>query len=257
VDVGSIEQVIINMIVNARDAMPNGGRLRLETRDVYVNNTQSFVSMSVADNGTGMTPEVRARLFEPFFTTKGPGHGTGLGLAMCHGIVEQAGGQISVMSEPGVGTCFSIQLPRLLDAPVIVPENKELAPRPKRGGDETVLLVEDEAMILRVAKTALERQGYRVLCAGNGVEALELARATTSRIDLLITDVIMPMLGGPMLTARITELRPGLKVLYTSGYAENQLATQGVLRDGVNFIQKPYTLAQLAQRVRELLDQPL
>ena len=247
VDVGSIEQVIINLVVNARDAMPNGGRLVLETCS-----GADWVALSVSDSGTGMRPEVRARLFEPFFTTKGPGHGTGLGLAMCHGIVQQAGGQIAVQSELAIGTRFTIQLPRESNPAA----NKAEEPQTRAGstGNETVLVVEDEAMILRVAKTALERRGYRVFCAKNGAEALELARTTATRIDMLITDVVMPAIGGPELAERLTALRPEVKVLFTSGYAENQLGTQGVLRDGVNFIQKPYTFAHLAERVRELLD---
>jgi two-component system, cell cycle sensor histidine kinase and response regulator CckA len=254
VDVGSIEQVIINLIVNACDAMPNGGRLTLQTEDVRREGLD-MVAMSVTDTGTGMRPEIRERLFEPFFTTKAPGRGTGLGLAMCHGIVQQAGGEISVDSEIGVGTRFGIYLPRQLEPapPAVAPE---VVQRSKGSGHETVLLVEDEAMILRVAKTALERRGYRVLCASNGVEALEVSRTTATRIDMLITDVVMPALGGPELAARITEARPELKVLFTSGYAENQLGEQGVLHEGVNFIQKPYTFTQLSQRVRELLDQP-
>jgi CheY-like chemotaxis protein len=194
-------------------------------------------------------------LFEPFFTTKAQGRGTGLGLAMCHGIVEQAGGQISVQSELGAGTRFSIHLPRehcpSVSSPVKVPARSAHS-----AGHETVLVVEDEAMILRVAKTALERRGYHVLCASNGGEALELVRSTAARIDMLITDVVMPTLGGPELALRLTALRPGLKVLFTSGYAQNQLGTQGVLRDDVHFMQKPFTFALLAQRVRELLDQP-
>jgi PAS domain S-box-containing protein len=251
VDVGSIEQVIINLVVNARDSMPGGGTLGLETHDAWAQD-QEAIALSVSDTGTGMRPEVRARLFEPFFTTKGPGHGTGLGLAMCHGIVQQAGGQIDVHSELGVGTRFTIQLPRRLGPTASTPP--EAQARGKSTGNETVLVVEDEAMILKVAKTALERRGYRVFCAKNGAEALELARTTATRIDMLITDVVMPTLGGPELAARLTELRPEVKVLFTSGYAQNQLGTHGVLSESVNFIQKPYTFAHLAQRVRELLD---
>jgi two-component system cell cycle sensor histidine kinase/response regulator CckA len=262
VDVGSIEQVIMNLIVNARDAMPNGGKLTLQTRNIVLDAREAasrgdvaagaYVRLAVTDTGTGMSPEVKARLFEPFFTTKAPGAGTGLGLAMCHGIVKQAGGTISVNSERGAGTTFFVDLPRRLDAPL--PLRREAAFMSARTGHETVLLVEDEPMILRVARAALERLGYRVLCANNGLEALELARATTEHIALLVTDVVMPKLGGSELAARLSELRPGIKVIYTSGYAENALATQGVLRERVNFIQKPYALAALSQRVREVLD---
>ncbi|HET8932244.1 MAG TPA: PAS domain S-box protein [Polyangiales bacterium] len=256
VDVGSIEQVIVNLIVNARDAMPRSGRLTLETQNEPAASASepASVLIRVTDTGTGMPPDIRARLFEPFFTTKAPGQGTGLGLAMCHGIIQQAGGKIRVTSELGMGTSFTIHLPRQQDSA----RTQASAARPASDGSgtETVLLVEDEAMILRVAKTALERRGYRVLCASNGIEALEVARATTAHIDMLITDVVMPSLGGSELAARLTALRPEVKVLFTSGYAANQLGPRGILRDGVNFIQKPYTYAQLARRVRELLDRP-
>jgi PAS domain S-box-containing protein len=253
VDVGSIEQVIVNLIVNARDAMTGGGRLTIETQNQFGMGA-SDVLISVTDTGTGMPPDIRARLFEPFFTTKAPGHGTGLGLAMCHGIIQQAGGKIRVASELGAGTSFTIQLPRHADTTQACAN--EVRAVNDGSGNETVLLVEDEAMILRVAKTALERRGYRVLCASNGIEALELARATATHIDMLITDVVMPALGGSELAARLTALRPEVKVLFTSGYAANQLGPRGILREGVNFIQKPYTYAQLARRVRELLDRP-
>jgi CheY-like chemotaxis protein len=264
VDVGSIEQVIVNLIVNARDAMPNGGKLTLKTQDIVLDAREAgahpdlapgtYVALVVTDTGTGMNSEVLARLFEPFFTTKAPGAGTGLGLAMCHGIVTQAGGTISVDSELGAGSRFCVYLPRQLEAPL--PLQREATVVSAATGHETVLLVEDEPMILRVARLALERRGYRVLTADNGLAALELVRATTEHIALLITDVVMPKLGGSELAARLSQLRPGIKVLYTSGYAENALAIQGVMKARVNFIQKPYALATLCQRVRAVLDEP-
>jgi two-component system, cell cycle sensor histidine kinase and response regulator CckA len=264
VDVGSMEQVIMNLIVNARDAMPNGGKLTLQTQNVVFDARETalhpdiaagaYVLLAVTDTGTGMSSDVKARLFEPFFTTKPPGAGTGLGLAMCHGLVKQAGGTISVHSELDVGTTFYVYLPRQLEAPL--PLKHEAATTTISTGHETVLLVEDEPMILRVARAALERRGYRVLCANDGLEALELVHATPEPIALLVTDVVMPKLGGSELAARLSQLRPGIKVLYTSGYAENALATQGVLPARVNFIQKPYALATLSQRVREVLDEP-
>jgi CheY-like chemotaxis protein len=264
VDVGSMEQVIVNLIVNARDAMPNGGKLTLKTQDIALDAREAgshpdlapgtYVALIVTDTGTGMGSDVLARLFEPFFTTKAPGAGTGLGLAMCHGIVTQAGGTISVHSELGAGSRFCVCLPRQLEAPL--PLQREAATVSAATGHETVLLVEDEPMILRVARLALERRGYRVLSADNGLAALELVRATTEHIALLITDVVMPKLGGSELAARLSEVRPGIKVLYTSGYAENALAIQGVMKARVNFIQKPYALATLCQRVREVLDEP-
>jgi PAS domain S-box-containing protein len=263
VDVGSLEQVVMNLIVNARDAMPNGGRLVLETSSVEleVRDTEThpdvppglYAVLGVTDNGTGMSPEIRSRLFEPFFTTKAPGSGTGLGLAMCHGIVKQAGGSIAVTSEPGRGTSFRIYLP-------CTRRSQSSSPSPSRpaaasAGHETLLVVEDEPMILRVARTALEKLGYRVLCASDGLEALAVAAGVNGRIDLLVTDIVMPKLGGHELAARLREIRPDTKVLYTSGYAENAIAHSGVLRDGVNFIQKPYSLSALAQRVRKVLDE--
>jgi PAS domain S-box-containing protein len=263
VDIGSLEQVVMNLIVNARDAMPNGGRLVLETSsaklDEHDRESHSDIPpgmygvLGVTDTGTGMSPEIRSRLFEPFFTTKPPGSGTGLGLAMCHGIVKQAGGTIAVHSELGRGTSFRIYLPCTPHArpAVTVPVRPALASQ----GNETLLVVEDEPMILRVARTALEKLGYRVLCAGDGLEALEVAAHVNGRIDLLVTDIVMPKLGGHELAVRLHELRPDTKVLYTSGYAENAIAHSGVLREGVNFIQKPYSLNTLAQRVRAALDE--
>jgi PAS domain S-box-containing protein len=264
VDVGSLEQVVMNLIVNARDAMPNGGRLVLETSSIELDEQDAanhsdvppghYAVLGVTDTGTGMSPEVRARLFEPFFTTKAPGAGTGLGLAMCHGIVKQAGGSIAVYSELGHGTSFRIYLPctRHSQRPAAAPSRPAVAST----GHETLLVVEDEPMILRVARAALEKLGYHVLCAGDGLEALEVAGQVNGRIDLLVTDIVMPKLGGHDLAARLCMLRPDTKVLYTSGYAENAIAYSGVLREGVNFIQKPYSLTALAERVREVLDDP-
>jgi CheY-like chemotaxis protein len=264
VDVGSIEQVIMNLVVNARDAMPEGGMLTLESQNVVLEAEWQqahpdlapgrYAVLCVTDSGAGMTPEVRARLFEPFFTTKPLGIGTGLGLAMCHGIIKQAGGTIAVQSELGSGSAFTIYLPCQAQPP----DARRSGP-PTRGsaanaGHETLLLVEDEPSILRLAQIALTKLGYRVLCAGDGIEALELARQSKQRIDLLVTDVVMPRLGGRELAQRLGELSPSTKVLYTSGYVEDALGKHGVLSGGVHFIQKPDALAALAGRVREVLD---
>ncbi|HKU42641.1 MAG TPA: response regulator, partial [Polyangiales bacterium] len=205
----------------------------------------------VTDTGTGMPPQVRARLFQPFFTTKPLGEGTGLGLAMCHGIVKQAGGAIAVTSELGRGSTFRILFPALSARTVRVVRS---TPSRAAHGHETLLVVEDEPMILKVAQIALEKLGYNVLCANDGLAALQLAEATAAPIDLLITDVVMPKLGGRELADRLKALRPNTKVLYTSGYAENEVADHGVLREGVDLIQKPYALAALTRRVREVLD---
>jgi PAS domain S-box-containing protein len=257
IDVGSLEQVVMNLIVNARDAMPQGGRLTLETQALGLSAAapeRQYAVLSVTDTGSGMGPEVRARLFEPFFTTKPQGVGTGLGLAMCQGIIEQAGGTISVDSELGQGSAFRIFLPRAeLREPRQV---SEPVPGNASRGSETLLIVEDEPMILALARAALEKRGYRVLCASDGLAALAAAAQPGVRIDLVVTDLVMPKLGGKELASRLRQLHAGARVLYTSGYAESTMAREGVLAEGVHFLEKPYTLARLARRVRELLDQP-
>jgi CheY-like chemotaxis protein len=198
-----------------------------------------------------MTPEIRSRLFEPFFTTKPVGKGTGLGLATCHGIVKQAGGNISVYSEPGSGTTFRVYLPRAFGDETT--PSASITPGSMRGR-ETVLLVEDEIMILRVAREILAGLGYGVVTATDGGQALQLARAMTEPIHLLITDVVMPRMGGRELATRLLEVRPEMRVLYSSGYTENAIVEHGVLDEGVNFLQKPYTPVALARSVREVLD---
>jgi PAS domain S-box-containing protein len=264
VDVGGLERVIMNLVVNARDAMPEGGRLLFRTWHTILEGDLErhpdlkpgrYGVLDITDTGTGMPPEVLARVFEPFFTTKPPGAGSGLGLAMCHGIVTQAGGTITLSTELGRGTTFHVYLPcsprRSASIPAPVARTTE---RPKTGS-ETLLVVEDEPMILRLACTALERLGYRVLTASNGLEALEVAASESGRIDLIITDVVMPKLGGRELARRLAEQRPDTKVLYTSGYAEKAIAFGGVLSEGVHFIEKPYSLGALAERVRKIIDQ--
>ena len=199
-----------------------------------------------------MTDEIRSHIFEPFFTTKPLGQGTGLGLAMCDGIVKQAGGNIVVRSEPGGGSSFRVYLPGVAAGTGLVHQAKINVP--SVGGHETLLLVEDEELILRVAREGLARLGYRVLAARDGVQALEISAQTAEPIDLLITDVVMPRMGGRELASHLLTLRPGIKVLYNSGYADNTIAERGVLEEGTNFLQKPYTLAALAKCVREVLD---
>jgi two-component system cell cycle sensor histidine kinase/response regulator CckA len=262
VDVGSMEQVIMNLVVNARDAISGTGRITLETQNVTLDqgycrvhaetSPGEFVVLAVTDTGGGMSPEVRSKVFEPFFTTKPVGEGTGLGLAMCHGIIKQAGGNISVYSEPGAGSTFRVYLPRATGAKVAA----TIAPaRPSSAqGHETILLVEDEHMILRVAREALAGLGYRVLTAADGVQALELLGSMADPVHLLITDVVMPKMGGRELANRLTALRPALRVLFSSGYTDNAIVEHGVLDEGINFLQKPYTPTTLARRVREVLD---
>jgi CheY-like chemotaxis protein len=212
----------------------------------------SYVVLGVTDTGSGMTPAVRARLFEPFFTTKPPGEGTGLGLAMCHGIVKQARGTISVRSEEGEGTTFRIYLPHHVGAQpsAAVADPSVIA----HTGAETLLVVEDAPMILRLVRDFLQKLGYRVISASDGAEALEVAAKADTPVDLLLTDVVMPKIGGKELAARLKETHPRVKVLYMSGYAENAIAHQGVLPQGLNFIEKPYSLSDLARRVREVLN---
>jgi len=261
-DPGQLEQVIVNLAVNARDAMPEGGRLTIETANVDLDESfvrsrvemtpGSYVVLAVSDTGHGMTEEVRQRIFEPFFTTKPEGHGTGLGLSTTYGIVRQSGGFISVYSEPGQGTTFRIYLPR-------VAERAEPFMRPPRTraadvGVETLLLVEDDEAGRTYARRVLEARGYQVLAAAHGPEALEVAAAHDGPIDLLVTDVIMPGMSGRELADRLVASRPGLRVLYVSGYTENSVVHHGHLEEGVAFLVKPYSPDDLARKVREVLD---
>ena len=266
VDVGSLEQVIMNLVVNARDAVGESGRIVLETRNALLDDDYcrthaetspgEYVLLTVTDNGVGMTPEVQSRVFEPFFTTKPTGEGTGLGLAMCHGIVKQAGGNIAFTSAPGQGSTFRVHFPRMIGATPPQPISiwTPAATTTASAGNETVLLVEDEETILRVAREALSALGYRVITAPDGLRALELVERTMERIDLVITDVVMPRMGGRELATRLATLQPGIHILFSSGHSENAISADGVLDEGINFLQKPYTPTMLARRVREALD---
>ena len=260
VDPGQLEQVIVNLAVNARDAMPNGGRLTIETGNIMLDADYAhvhpdivpgdYVQLTVSDTGQGMDEAVQQHIFEPFFTTKSKGQGTGLGLATCHGIVKQSGGHIWLYSEPGRGTTFKIYLPRVQAEPTRASAAPEAA---CLRGAETILLVEDESMVRSMAAQALRAQGYLLLEAGSGEEALALAAAHFEPIHLLLTDVIMSQMSGAQLAARLVETHPNIKVLYTSGYTDNLIAQHGVLEAGKAFLQKPYTPARLALKVRETL----
>ena len=264
-DTGYIGQVLINLAVNARDAMPRGGKLTIATTNATLDehyarmhkgvNPGEYVMLSVCDTGTGMTDEVKAHLFEALFTTKPRGEGTGLGLATCLTIVQQSGGHIGVYSELGMGTTFKIYLPRIdqpLDAATKATQ-AGLVPR----GTETLLVVEDDPGVRALACGILEAQGYEVLAASNGAEALETARQHTGRpISLVLTDVIMPVMGGNMMAEWLKTMNPDLKILFSSGYTDDAILHHGVLQPGIQFIPKPYTPSALAHRVRELLDQP-
>jgi PAS domain S-box-containing protein len=261
-DRSQAEQVLINLAVNARDAMPHGGRLTLETANVdldaeyakqhpYVQ-PGSYVMLAVSDTGIGMPEEVRAHLFEPFFTTK-EGSGTGLGLSMVYGAVKQNGGHIEVYSELGHGATFKIFLPAV-DQPADVTIETAVEPRPR--GDETIVIVEDEEHVRSIASLMLRRQGYTVHAFPDGPSAIAAVESMTGGLDLVITDVVMPKMNGQVLTQRLLQLRPSIRVLFTSGYTANVIVHHGVLNEGVEFLSKPYSLERLSQRVREVLDKP-
>ena len=259
-DRGQIEQVLLNLAVNARDAMPEGGVLELKTRIVDINErdaehlypirTGRYVLMSVRDSGIGMTAEVKARAFEPFFTTKGPGEGTGIGLATVYGIVKQSGGFIFIESESGQGTTFDVYLPHT-EAPVR-DDREEPPDRPPREAS-TVLLVDDYRRVRDLARKVLTRQGYRVLTASSGDEAVQVARQFDGTIDVLVSDIVMPGISGPDLARQLQELRPELATVFMSGYTGDTLESLGLDRHGAEFIQKPFTPAALAQKVHEVL----
>jgi CheY-like chemotaxis protein len=271
-DPGQLEQVLINLAVNARDAMPNGGRLTITTGNLHVVeplhgeggelDPGDYVTLKVRDTGSGIDLTTRTHLFEPFFTTKEQGKGTGLGLATVFGIVKQSGGDILVESAPGEGAEFTIVLPRVdvaSDADessgAITRDGAREEPSP---GAETVLLVEDEQVVRSLVRDVLERSGYEVLEASDGASALELCSGHPGQIDLLLTDVVMPQMSGRQLAEQLTDQRPGLRVLYTSGYADGEIGggNGNTLEGDVSFVGKPFTPDELTRKVRQLLDQP-
>jgi PAS domain S-box-containing protein len=261
-DSGQIEHVILNLAVNARDAMPDGGKLTIETANVELDeeyakshiavNPGHYVMLAVSDSGVGMAPEVQNRVFEPFFTTKEKGKGTGLGLSTVYGIVKQSGGNIWVYSEPNHGTTFKIYLPRVYEAPEELKE--EVTSEAIHRGGETILLVEDEEEVRKLAVRVLEKQGYTVLEARDGAEALLLCQHKKEPIHLILTDVVMPQISGPELVEQLRQARQDFKVLYMSGYTDNSLTHQGVLEKRINYLEKPFTMAGLNKKVREVLN---
>jgi CheY-like chemotaxis protein len=261
-DPGQIEQVIANLAVNARDAMPQGGQLTIETQHVTIDEDYarhhgveatpgSYVALVVSDSGIGMDEATRGRIFEPFFTTKGPGKGTGLGLATVYGIVKQSQGFIWVYSEVGQGTSFKIHLPQVAEAAGAAHA------KPTVGavtGSETILLVEDNPGLRKLATRFLEPAGYRVLGAATGEEALSLLEHHEAPVHLLLSDVVMPGMSGRQLAEQLVQMRPETKVLYMSGYTNDTIVRHGVLDAHVSFLGKPFTATTLLQKVREVLD---
>jgi CheY-like chemotaxis protein len=262
-DPNHIEQVLMNLAINARDAMPKGGKITFETTNVEIDEAYAqqhvpvkpgrYVMLSVRDTGTGMDLETQAQIFDPFFTTKDCGKGTGLGLSTVFGIVKQSGGTIGVYSEPGKGTAFKIHFPRCDKVPMLV---EPIKPKQLRGGTETILLVDDATPLRMLTKVILEQCGYTVLDSGEPAEALRIADGHEGPLPLMITDVVMPGFTGRVLAERLTVNRPETKVLFTSGYADDETAKYGMLGADNAFLEKPFTRDDLVRKVRELLDLP-
>jgi two-component system, cell cycle sensor histidine kinase and response regulator CckA len=260
-DPAQLEQVIMNLLVNARDAMPKGGRIVVETSNVDLDSHYAedhatvkpgrYVMLAVSDTGIGMSQETVAHVFEPFYTTKESGHGTGLGLSTVYGIVKQSGGYIWVYSEPGRGSTFKVYLPRVeeMQEDAAATSPAQLSAK----GTETILLVEDEQAVRELIETVLREQGYEVLAARDTNHAEELAKNFEREIHMLLTDVVMPGTSGRELAARVCALRPAIRVLYMSGYTDNVISTGGMLEKGLAFLQKPFSPSILAQKVREVL----
>jgi two-component system cell cycle sensor histidine kinase/response regulator CckA len=260
-DPAQIEQVIVNLVVNARDAMPKGGKLSIETANVDLNDISNwphlavspgaYVMVAISDTGIGMDPETQARIFEPFFTTKNQGTGTGLGLSTVYGIIEQSGGTVFVYSEVGRGTTFKIYLPRVQEAPATL-EAAPLVVSPS--GSETILVVEDADAVRKMVCRILQQQGYTVLAAQSGDEAVLLCEQHTTKINLMVTDVVLTGMSGSELAIRLGSLRPEMKVIYMSGYTDNAIVRHGVLTQEATFLQKPFAPQALACKVREVLE---
>jgi CheY-like chemotaxis protein len=263
-DPAQIEQVVVNLAVNARDAMPGGGRLIIKTRHMILQDDYlvghpalqpgAHVLLSVSDTGQGMSEEVQAHIFEPFFTTKEPGRGTGLGLATIFGIVKQSGGSIYVYSEEGIGTTFKVYFPCVAEAaPALATSKITMAPP---SGNETILLVEDHVEVADLVRQVLQGRGYTVLQALTGQEALDVAAHHEGTIHLLLADVIMPGMDGRALAERLSRLRPGIKLLFMSGYIPDSMSRPGDFARNVAFLQKPFSPTTLAGKVRQVLDVP-
>jgi signal transduction histidine kinase/ActR/RegA family two-component response regulator len=260
IDPGQLEQILVNLAVNARDAMPDGGMLRVETANMDIDEEHAsrmeltpgcYVRVQLSDTGVGMSPEAVQRAFDPFFTTKPPGQGTGLGLATVYGIVQRAGGYAQIYSDPDIGTTFMALLPASGQGRSPLP--REIAPTRLRG-DETILLVEDEPSLRKVAQRILADAGYAVIAAGNGVEALAVAKGHPERIDLLLSDVIMPQMSGPQLAEQLLRERPGMPVLFMSGFAAPLMGSGGHVKEEVELIDKPFSASTLLAKIGEVLE---
>jgi CheY-like chemotaxis protein len=254
-------QVLMNLAVNARDAMPQGGKLTIETTNIALApddkrlrlkmKAGEYVQLAITDTGCGMTSDVQSHIFEPFFTTKGVGQGTGLGLAVVYGIIKQSGGHIEVQSTPGAGTTFRILFPAVAD-PLAVLQETQAAKH--QGGSETILLAEDDSLLRKLAALALQDQGYTLLLAADGKDALRLLESHAGPIDLLATDIMMPHLGGPELASALRPRYPHMKVLFLSGYTNDDVLLKGSMGENDAFLQKPYTPSALRMKVRQVLD---
>ena len=263
IDPGQMEQVLTNLVVNARDAMPEGGKLTIETDNVYLDEEYTrthnevepgdYVKMTVSDTGTGMDREIQTHIFEPFFTTKEVGKGTGLGLSTCYGIVKQNNGSIWVYSEPGHGTSMKIYLPKTEKN-----SSDEMSAKPSEElakGTETILVVEDEPLVRNMIIRSLQKQGYKTLEASHGEEAIATINNCDSGIDLIISDLIMPRMGGKELSEYLANNNPNIKTLFMSGYTDNTIVHHGKLDDGISFIQKPFSPSGILKKVRQMLDE--
>jgi nitrogen-specific signal transduction histidine kinase/CheY-like chemotaxis protein len=263
-DPGQLDQILMNLVVNARDAMPQGGRITIETRNIDLDENYSsehapvvpgrYIMLAVGDTGVGMTQDTREHAFDPFFTTKEAGKGTGLGLATVYGIVKQSGGYVWIYSEPGHGTTLKLYFPEVSSAAAFTTTDNRAASKEVKRGSETILLVEDEAAVRGLTSRILEKQGYRVIAAQHGREAMDIASREEGPIDLVLTDVVMPGMNGRGLVERLTGIRPGIKSLYMSGYTDDDIIRRGFIEASKSFLQKPFTSDGLLQTVRKVLD---
>ena len=264
-DPGQLEQVLVNLVVNARDAMPEGGRITIQTRNIELDENYTsehsavvpgrFVMLAVTDTGVGMNRDTREHAFDPFYTTKEAGKGTGLGLATVYGIVKQSGGYVWLYSEPAHGTTVKIYFPEVSAAAAFATTEHRAASKEAERGSETILLVEDEEAVRALTSRILQKQGYNVIAAQHGREAMDIATREEGHIDLVLTDIVMPGINGRGLVERLNGIRPGIKSLYMSGYTDDDIVRRGFIEPSKRFLQKPFTTDLLLQTVRQVLDE--